>query len=510
MPERRTLILTTQSLSVWQWQNNGTHRERDFAVSEAGQADFRAWLDGKLDTLFHLLVDLPDEGFQQESLPHVTGRDRQALLRRKLNQYFFGTPYSLVRSLGREKQGRRDEHFLFAALTRPQALDPWLNAMRDAGVAVAGIHSPALLLPAVLNSAATAEPRLILITLGGGGLRQSYFEHGQLRFSRLKPLSSGDIEEAATNIYGEAVRIYQYLVGQRLLARGNKVPVLCLANPAHFELLRQACADTDELGFSFGDLFQVARAWQLRTPQEDSTTDALLVHLLARQRTPVQFGNDEARLNYRRWRWRRMIMQGTLAAFSLACLFAIAATFSIWRDHQREDEAVRATEQSRQRYDSLVQSLPSIPISPEQLRQLIDAWQSLQAGTPDLADTLQPLSAALQKNPLLELQSLDWRLAANPEDSTSAAGTDPASGTLWLAMDIELQMPASLGPDRRAQNETVERFVADLRRDASDNARILQQPFDTDSSKALKGSSEAYAGREMLRFSVRYWRKVGA
>ncbi|HWT53813.1 MAG TPA: hypothetical protein VN066_03325 [Rhodocyclaceae bacterium] len=507
MTERRILILSTQSLSVWQWQHNDARKECDFPVGEEGQADFRHWLESHLDTLFHLLVDLPDEGFHQEVLPHVLGRDRKALLQRKLNQHFFGTPYSLVRSLGREKQGRRDEHFLFAGLTRPQALEPWLTAMDEAGAALVGIHSPALLLQPVLSPAVAAEPRLILITLGSGGLRQSYFEYGQLRFSRLKPLTGGGIEEAAVNIYGEAVRIYQYLIGQRLLARGNKVPVLCLANPAHFDLLRQSCADTEELGFSLGDLLQVARARQLHTLPKDSSTDALMVHLLARQRAPVQFGNDSARLNYRRWHWRRMVLQGTLAALGLAGLFAIAASALVWRNHQRETEAMHATEQTQQHYDTLVRSLPAIPISPDQLRKLIGEWERLQTGTPDLATTLQPVSAALQKNPLLELQSLDWRLAANPDETGTATAPLPPGTTPWIVIDLELQMPASLGPNRRAQNEAVEHFVADLRREPDDNVRVLQQPFDTDSAKSLKGSSEVYAGQEMLRFSIRYARR---
>ena len=508
MTERRTLILTTQSLSVWHWQHNSADRECEFSLGESGQAEFRLWLQAHLHTLFHLLVDLPDEGFHQESLPHVSGPDRKALLQRKLNQYFFGTPFSLVRSLGREKQGRRDEHFLFAALTRPQALEPWLAAMHEAGVAVVGIHSPALLLPTVLPPGAAAEPRLILITLGSGGLRQSYFEYGQLRFSRLKPLTGHGIEEAAVNIYGEAVRIYQYLLGQRVLARGNRVPVLCLANPAHFELLQRACVDTEELAFSFGDLLQVARARQLPAVPLDSSTDALLVHLLSRQRAPVQFGNDQARLYYRRWHWRRLIAQGSLAMLALAGLFAVAAALAVWRNHRHEADALLAIAQTQQRYDALVRSLPSIPISPEQLQQLSEAWQGLRADTPDLTASLRSLSTALQENPQLELQALDWRLASNPDDAAGAA--TPSADAAWLVMDIELQMPSRLGPNRRAQNEAVERFITGLKHDAGDNVRVLQQPFDPDSAKALKGSSEAWAGREMLRFSVRYWRREGA
>jgi hypothetical protein len=254
MSERHILILTQQYLAVSQIRPSLPAHEQRFAIDESGQADFRRWLETKRGDLFYLLVDLPDEGFYQESLPHVTGGDRQALLARKRNQHFHGSPYTLVRSMGRDKQGRRDESFLFAALTRPQAIEPWLEAMQEAGAALAGIYSPALMLGDLLSRNAAAQPRLILITIGSGGLRQCYFEQGQLRFSRLKLLATGNIEEAAVNTYGEAVRIYQFLIGQRVITRGQKVPVLCLTSPSHFPLLHQACIDTDELSFSFGSL----------------------------------------------------------------------------------------------------------------------------------------------------------------------------------------------------------------------------------------------------------------
>ena len=507
MPERRTLILTTHHLVACQWRHGEVREEQVFNVDEEGQGQFRSYLEQHHATLFHLLVDLPDEVFHQEALPHVVGKDRQALLTRKLNQHFFGTPYTLARSLGREKQGRRDELFSFAALTRPQALEPWLHIMQDAGIALVGIYAPSLLLTEMLDKAAAAEPRLILITLGSGGLRQSYFEQGLLRFSRLKPLTTCNIEEAAVNTFGEAVRIHQYLIGQRLLTRGQKVPVLCLANPAHFELLHQACADTDELRFRFSDLQTVAHNSHLHTPLTDSIVDPLLVHLLARHAPSLQFGNAESRQNYRRWQWRSAINIGSLGLLGIAALFALGAGVSVYLSQIRTADAQLAAQSEQRKYESLVKSLPAIGVSPQELRSLIGDWHQLKARSPDLATTLQPLSLALQLNAQIELQDLDWRLGNNPDDSRSDYSR-PAAADAYVIMDIVAQLPSSLGADRRMQSEIVERFVNALKRSPDDNARVLQRPFDTDSAKSLKGSSESYGRNEPLTFTVRYWRKI--
>ena len=472
--------------------------------TKAGQADFQEWARANDTLLVQLLVDLPDEAFQQETLPHVVGNDRKALLSRKLQQLFFGTPYSTVRSLGREKKGRRDEIFLFAALTRPQALEPWLHPMHEVGIAVAGIHSPALLLPRLLNKKAVAEPQLIVLTIGSGGLRQSYFDHGQLRFSRLKPLSTGAIEEAAVNAYGEAVRIYQYLVGQRMISRGDKIPVRCLASPAHVELMRRACVDTGELTFSFSGLQTLAQSRRLVIAPDESSTDALLVHMLTRQPPAQQFADIGARLGYTRWKRRNLIRQLALATFAATGLALIATGISLWSDHEQREEAMLSGQLARQQYNSIVLDLPTIPITPEQLRSLIADWQQLQSRSPALATSLQPLSNALQQNPKVELKSLHWRLSTGPDSTDSKGGEDN-----WLVIDIEAELPTTAGSTRRAQSQSIDRFVDALKQGPENSARILQRPFDTDSDKSLKGDNEAYAGKGSLMFSVRYWSRSG-
>jgi hypothetical protein len=67
---------------------------------------------------------LAEEGFQLEDLPYVQGGDRNALLQRRLSQYYYNTPLSAAISLGRAKEGRRDEKVLFAALTRVETFTP--------------------------------------------------------------------------------------------------------------------------------------------------------------------------------------------------------------------------------------------------------------------------------------------------------------------------------------------------------------------------------------------------
>ncbi|HTJ97493.1 MAG TPA: hypothetical protein VL381_08480, partial [Rhodocyclaceae bacterium] len=472
MPDRRILLLNPNQLTAYYWQKDTVQIEQRFRPDENGHADFRAYLAQHSNSLFYLLADLPDESFQQDTLPHVSGSDRKALLNRKINQYFFGTPFTLARSLGRNSEGRKDERFIFAALTRPQTLEPWLLAMQEIGAPLAGIYSPPLLLPQLLDKEKTAEARLILITLTGGGLRQSYFEHGLLRFSRLTPLATGTLEEAAVSAAGEAAKIHQYLVGQRLLARGQKVPVLCLASPNRFAILRASCVDTDELSFHISSINDAAEAAHLKTALPDSYSDLLLAHLLAKNVPAQQFADGLARQHYRRWQLRFSINALALITLALAGLFAVRTGFQIYLDKERIETAKLMSSTEKLRYDNLVMSLPAVPVSPDNLRTLIERWSELEQRSPDLAASLAPISHALQATPQVELTKLDWHLGPTPDDNKAGqANPGPAvngSNANYIVIDIEAKLPGSLGPDRRTQSEIVDRFVSNIKLDAND------------------------------------------
>lgn len=499
MPARRILFLDPLQLSVYTWRKGEVALEQRFAADADGHAAFRSYLDTVPGSLFHLLADLPDESFQHDALPYVSGSDRQAMLKRKLGQFFFGTPFSLAQSLGRNKDGRRDERFMFAALTRPQLLQPWLEALDSANAILTGIYSPPLILPTLLSRAKVVAERLILITLTSGGLRQSYFENGQLRLSRLTPLASGSIEEAAISTYGEAAKIHQYLVGQRLLTRGQRITVLCLASPAQFSILQQSCIDTDELGFELHDIHQAADACNLRTPLRDSDANLLLAHLLAQKPPAAQFADPPTRLHYRRWQTKAALQLLALLLLGGSVLHAARTAFSIHRDRERVVEAGQALQAAQQQYQVMLQSLPSITLSPDALRRLIESWHQLQTASPSLASSLQPLSDALQKTPQIELLGLDWHVDRAQDENR------PEN---MLIIDIDGQLAATLGPDHRAQSEVLDRFVTHLGTTPGSQARILSKPFDTDSSKSLKTGNESRGMTETLNFKVRYTRKL--
>ena len=105
MPRRHVLYLDATQLVAWGWRAGEVSLRGRFANDAEGHAQFAEFLRQRRDSLFLLLCDLVDEAFVAENVPFVRGGDRVSLLRRKLAQHFFGTPFTCAHSLGRRRSG---------------------------------------------------------------------------------------------------------------------------------------------------------------------------------------------------------------------------------------------------------------------------------------------------------------------------------------------------------------------------------------------------------------------
>ncbi|MDD5174887.1 MAG: hypothetical protein PHQ05_00505 [Sterolibacterium sp.] len=514
MPQRRLLFLDANALSAYRWQDGLLTLEESFKSDAHGQEAFAAYLPPHRKSLFYLLAEVVEEGFQADVIPHVQGSDRTALLKRKIDQYFYGTPLSLAFTLDRETSGRRDDKILFLALTRPQFFEPWLAALRSAECQLAGVFS----LPLIANSYADSRTRktpgqpkrFLLVTLTRGGLRQSFLENGQLRFSRLTPLTVDTPDEIASACAVETTRIHQYLIGQRLMERGVVLPALVLVHPSQTASFRAHCANTNELSFEFLDLLAEARRLGLKTPPQDSHSDALFLHLMVRKTPSQQFADASERRLFRLWQ-ARLGLNSTGLVVLLACLiFSGKQLIQLYQLGEATEQIRQQTQAAGQQYAAALKTLPTMPFTSSSLRALINRYDNLVARSATLEPMYQRISAALQLSPKVELDRIDWKLGNNPEEGMPAAGspTKPTAPIIpadqaFVITDVYAQLPAALKNDERSLKTIIDNFSASLSKDGKVQVRILKLPFAVESTKALKSTDESSVVVEAPRFSLR-------
>lgn len=501
MTARRILLLDGSSLTAHHWNGGHIKVEGEFSPEPVGIEAFAAYLKKHRSSLFYLLADTGDEGFQLEDLPYVQGGDRAALLQRRLSQYFYNTPLATAISLGRAASGRRDEKMLFAALTRIDSFTPWLDALEAAEAMLAGVYSVPLVLggcgPQVLGDGGP----VLFVSLTRGGVRQSFIDGGKLHFSRLSQLATQSVEEVGRVCATESAKIFQYLVAQRQLPRGATLRTVILAHSAQVPALQEYCQSTGELQFEFVDLAATARKQGLKDHPDDSNADKFFIHCLVTKTPPQQFAPAKQTRFHKLWQIRSALTSVGWVILAGCLLFAGKSGLEIQEVLDRTDTISIATSADTQRYRGLLEGLPKINLTPDNLRALTARYETLQKRMPGMTPLLAHLGRALNESPRIELVRLNWKLTdvldvAAPAAAGAASGTAApppvaaAAGPGWMVVELDAQLPLVLVSDQRAQLDLIENFATRLRAPQTD-VRVLSRPFDIESDKPLRSASDA-------------------
>ena len=184
MAEKRLLYLTAQQLRAYSWTAGRLVADGTFETSDQSVTEFAHYVGASPKSLYYVVADVAEEDFFQENIPYVRSKDRRTLLGRKIAQRYRDTSLALALSLGTQKGMRREERILYSSFTNTQQFQPWLAALRTNEAKLVGIYSLALIAPLVAKRLKLTAPRYILESLQSGGMRQSYVEDGQIRFSR--------------------------------------------------------------------------------------------------------------------------------------------------------------------------------------------------------------------------------------------------------------------------------------------------------------------------------------
>ena len=517
MAAKRILLLDGPLLTAHHWHAGHTKVEGEFSSEPVGLEALAAYLKKHRASVFYLLADITEEGFQLEDLPYVQGGDRNALLQRRLGQYYYNTPLSAAISLGRAKAGRRDEKVLFAALTRVETFTPWLDTLRQAETNLAGVYSVPLVLAGCAPQLLAEGGPVLFVTLTRGGVRQSFFDNGKLHFSRLSPLATKSLEEVARTSASDSAKIFQYLLAQRQIPRGTPLRTVIMAHAGQIPELEKFCRSTSELRFEFKDLATTARQSGLKDVPVDSNADQLFIHCLATKTPAQQFAPAGDTRIHNLWRIRFALTSIAWLILAGCLLFAGKTSLNLYelRDSIEATRAVTAAD--TQRYNAILDSLPKVGISPDNLRALIGRFDVLRKRTPAMEPLLIHLSQALNDVPEIELVSLDWNIADSldtgekvPVAAKGPAGVPPAAAAgVWSVIEINAQLPLVMTRDRRGQIELIESFAARLRGPQTD-VRILSRPFDIESDKPLKSASEQSVSRlaDAPKFALRIARQM--
>jgi hypothetical protein len=497
MPPRRVLLLDNSRLAAYRVERGEALHEASFAPDEAGVTAFGAYLAERRRSLFLLLADTSEESYQTEDIPYTSGKDRRAIIQRKLAQLFYGTPYAAAQSQGRQKSGRRDERLLLMALTQPQHLDRWLIEFVRHEAVLAGIYLLAQTVGGVLPAQPPAQ--VMLLSLTHAGLRQTFFDAGRVRFSRLTPLIHDATDAMASAAASEAVKMHQYLSSQRLIDRDQPLHTLVLVHPVDAPAIRTHCQNNAHLRFEILDLPECARRAGLRTPLADSHADALFCHLLVKRLPAEQLAPAEALAPFRLWQTRFALRLAGAILLAGGVLFSANRGLAILQLQEESERARQQARLNREQYASMLRALPNIPIGTEDLRALIDRYDRLVLRAAGPRPLLVQISHSLDVFPAISIDKIEWRIVEQmpPAQVESMAYIDGKSASALQLMngpyaeaDVFARLPLTMVGNQRGQLGLVTDFLKHLSAQPDTTVILRQPPLDTQSGKTLKSGDE--------------------
>ena len=519
MAARRVFVISGAGLAAYHRHGSKLLGPFPFEADEGGRAEFARYLERFPDDVTHVVADVVEEEFREETVPHVLAWERRALLRSRAARAFPGARYLHATRLGRERHGRRDDRVRFSAITRPETLALWLAPMEERGVPLAGIHSPALLTAAMLKAAGAVGGHVLVVSRqSGGGLRQTCFRGGKLRFSRLAALPGPDEGGHESHVLAEIERTRRYLGNLRSGASGDRLDVHVLSHGEPLEALRRELArDADRNGGDGGggsdggdaparcdvvDLATVARRLGLRRWGGETTADRLFVHLLAARPPRNHYATPDQTRRHAALRIGLALKATSAAIAAGAFLFggAIALEGAAASGHARA-LALHAALYER-RYRAAQAALPSAPATPAELERVVSVANALRRRRTNPVDVLARLSDTLAGFPRVRIEALSWRTSDDPEAPVGAQGDDRTearlsdgepgrySGLLFHAARFSARIEPFDG-DYRGAIDTVRRLADALAAHPGvEHVRILSLPLELGSEHALTGAAE--------------------
>ena len=505
---KHLFYLSKDGMLAYEWQAGQLSAARTFANDGTGMAGFAAYLARRPDLPASLVADVVEEDFQCQTVPHVGGRSGRALLARRLGQAYRDTPYRHAAIQGRDSVGRRDNRVLFNALTNPAGLQPWILLLEQQQVALAGLYSSALLGATLLQRLAPAHEHQLLVTQQPGGLRQSFFHHGLLQFSRLTPAVDG----AGAGLATEIARTRQFLSSTRGLERGDVLHAMLLVPAAQMAALAACCPDDSGLVHHFHAIESAAA--RLGVTGAAPPAECLLLSLLARQAAPSHYPLGRQAHFYRLWQARLCLNAGSAALLVCGLLWLGA---NLWRIHAASGATADLAQETRaieQRYGAALASLPASAAKPANMRAavLIERLVATQGALP--APLLAILSRALDRLPQIRLNQLDWQLAlprpvlpgrvAQQQQGAGAALSSllvGVPGVVPQSLRVEAEVQAD-PQDARAAADSMRQFIAELGRDPKLLVEIEQTTLDLRPNVKLAGQAGSERRDANARFSL--------
>lgn len=244
----RIFYFSGHRLTVFHWERKRFSGACSFEPDVDGLDKFRHYLETAEKTSTRFLVDVIEEDFRKETIPHVYGDDRKAVVSRLLDRHYRSSDqYTYAEIIGRQKEGRKDDEVLIGGITNPYLIQPWVNIIEECSIPLSGIWTLPLVSRKLLPVIGAKKGAVLLVSQQvNSSLRQTFFRDGKMLSSRQSVINQDVIDNSKVSDLArqEVDRTTEFLRSQRMVEVDETIQIHIIGSDEQLESLEQEFIST--------------------------------------------------------------------------------------------------------------------------------------------------------------------------------------------------------------------------------------------------------------------------
>ncbi len=496
------LCATANNLLAGVWRSGQLQGNQAFANDDVGYAAFTEFLNQYNTAPIYLIADAVEEDYKLESLPHTSGAAKRELIERKLNQFYRGLAYRTAHFIQREKDKRKDDKYLFVALSNDEFLKNWVALIHTAKAQLVGVYLLPMLSQVLVRQLKLMSPHILLCEKLSSGLRQTYFHNGRLRMSRLVTSVPTAANQLGYFYLVETEKTRLYLISQRFISQDTPINLVLVSIDGSTKAISQGISQEQTLECTDLDLSQIAKSVNLPADLVQQMPELLHMQLLAKGNLVDNLAPPSQTKEYQFNQVKRAIFIAS-ALIGLIGLLAAGWFFKLGLDNKEAfNQAVQDTVIQEHRYSEAAKNFPATPVNAADLKLAVELDKTIAAYPKSPRRMMLAVSAALELSSEIQLDRLRWAftndlnikdednllaLPASNLQSTASTVDDPAK---LIELGYVNAQIANFNGDYRAALNSVNKFVANLKANTQvATVEVLQAPVNVSSYVGLQGST---------------------
>lgn len=506
----RILYITGQTVTLYSVRRKRVEKLGQYACDDSGYKSVCAMLLDDEPQPVSILVDLIEEEFREETLPHAMGGERAALHARHAGKLYRSTPFRHQRVVERQKQGRRDDRVLFCALTNRENIEPLLAILDDAGIPVTGVYSLPIVSRHLIKPLGAQTGNILLVSRQPDeGLRETFVRNGQVHFSRLAPITEQSPANFGQILSAEARKTRRYLHTLRLLPHDQPLDVFALCDSERLAALQNMPEDGGDIRIQGINIAHLAQLLGLQNFPDTSLSDSLFCYLLHRHRSANHYARSH---DLRNWH-THLARQGLRAATWLIAVGALTLSGMNVVDSLQLARETRSLADAGTRvsaaYEGISQHLPVTPETALAMREAIALADHINAYPVNLDELYRLVGDVFSARPAVTMDKFSWFVAADPKADKAVLLQQTADKTVSLADSHYLisrisghirDFNGNYAEAQRQIAQIADRLAAQAHVIA---AEIVRKPLNTRADNNLQGGLPKNGDREIAEFELR-------